>query len=519
MYTSNDMNSGLPTETDRPKRMTRVQLCLLVGLIAIGTCVQVYRAAALPCISRDGVLFVKFAGQLADDSIRYLREQAKQPGYAWMLLAAYTGFGEDIADSRPLAWERCGQLIAIVGGVAVIALLFVLTKSLFDAPTALLAAGLAAVWPQSAMLASDVLSDMPHLAVYLAALCVGVRAVRVAQWPAAALCGVLAGAAFYVRQEALGLPIAVVVCVFLFGSGSPFRRRAIPSIAVLAAFAVTVMPLAIATGTILHNKLDPNLIFAAREAAAPMTRLIRADPVTWWSAPWIMFSAWAASGTYVVSTWVFVAVLWRRVPRGEPAARQLVIAAALLQCLAAQLRGSALGVISDRYMLIPAALSIPWAAAGLRWTLEALFARGQAATPQPRRTAAVYAITLLAVSPMIYRCIRPVPDEAAYMRHAGIWLAARAGPGDRIVGAPQLDRVAFYAGLPLLPPESAKPGMWFADHSDPLRISDSERNSIDALRRRIANQEPATMSTGPDGQYVKLYRLPATIAAGGRLGL
>ncbi|MCZ6817692.1 MAG: hypothetical protein O7F76_13475, partial [Planctomycetota bacterium] len=350
--------------------------------------------------------------------------------------------------------------------------------------------------------------DMPHLAIYLAALCIGIRAVRTARWPAAALCGFLSGAAFYLRQEALGIPMAVAGCLILFASGLSIRRRILLSLAVGAAFVAAVAPFAIATGTILHNKLNPEILFGMNGAHAQAATPVLAGQVTWWSAPWLMFTAWAASGTYVVSTWVFVALFWKRVSRGEPNARRLVFAAALLQCLAAQLRGSWLGVISDRYMLIPAALSIPWAAAGLRHLIDSYVLRRPLSVQRPPRYGLGIIIGLLVVLPMLYRCLRSAPPEAAFFRAAGAWLAENAQPGDRLVGSPRLDRMAFYADLPLIALDAPEPAAWFADHSDTRRLSDSELQSLAQLRRKVADLEPLAQWPGPGGKHVKLYRLP-----------
>lgn len=498
-------------------------IAILLAILLMTAGVMIYRAASLPCISRDGVFFVEFAGQLAEDPLHYMRVQKKQPGYSWLLLAMHHALGDRLSSIPALQWERSGQLLAMLGGLATIGLLYCLTRSLFDARTGLVAAGLAAVWPQCVYLSSDVLSDVPHLGLYLAALCLGLHTIRRPTWPVLVACGLVGGLGYLVRQEALGIPLAVGLALMWPRAGASRRRRVLHALAVMAAFGVVVAPYQIAVGRLMHNKTILDLLFGSPEPAVSADCLgaIHADFVRWWSAPWVMLTAWGQSGAFVLSTWAVVGFFWRRVPRGEANGRRLLAAAAGLQLLAAQLRGSSFDVISNRYMLIPAALSIPWAAAGLRGALGLLaerIRRRRNDVSAARVSRALALVTALALSPMIYRCLRLPPSGADAMRAAGNWLRTHATSGDRLAGTPHMDRVAFYAGLPHLCPDIrgaaprivATPGTWFADlrRPDEDELTPAQRGFLTDLRRRVAGHDPVARYATPPGPPLDVFALP-----------
>ncbi len=54
--------------------------CLAVVLLAL--VVRAGLCANLACISRDGVHFVIFAKQLADDPVKWMQITTKQPGFS-----------------------------------------------------------------------------------------------------------------------------------------------------------------------------------------------------------------------------------------------------------------------------------------------------------------------------------------------------------------------------------------------------------------------------------------------------
>src|SRR5262245_15317066 len=138
----------------------------LVLIVVVAAGLRVVQASRLECISRDGAFFVRFARELAVDPRLYMREESKQPGYSFAILGAKYSIGAWLSADPVMAWERCGQLIALAGGIAVVPLVYLLGSRVFDPRVGLIAAGLAAVWGPAVDLSADVLSDMPHLALY-----------------------------------------------------------------------------------------------------------------------------------------------------------------------------------------------------------------------------------------------------------------------------------------------------------------------------------------------------------------
>lgn len=522
MTSAVNMDAGaLPDD----RRRSGVGLLLLILIIALG--VRVYRASTLGSISRDGVFLVTFAKQLADDPAFYIKAQTKQPGYSAMLLGTHRMIGTRVADDPPLQWERCGQAISILGGVAGVALLFLFARALFSPDTAVVAAFVAAFWSNHVLVSSDVLTDAPHLALYLLALWVGYKALeRESHLPMLGLCGALAAIAYWFRQEALGVPLAVGI-MLAASRGHPIRRRIIGCICLFGAFVLVVSPLVAITGTVMHNKSIWDMLTgkAQEVVAAPSTRSIAAV-VSPWTAPWRMFVAWCESGRYVISFWTLVALAWPAVRPAQTRLARLVALAILLQLLATQLRGGRHGEISQRYLMIPVALSIPWAAEALRQAAIALRRLRRGKLPQLIRFAPVFAgparraplvglsLVALLISPMIWYCLRPTPAGADALRLAGRWLSEHARPGDRILTPREMSPVPFYADLPhewpfdaIGQPIPAQPAQWFVDRIGASPLPADQMAQLESLRKRCNAQAPQASFALPGKDPIVIFSM------------
>lgn len=571
----------------------------LLLILAAAIAIRLGSAAALPCISRDGVFFVEFARQIAADPVAAMRGQTKQPGYSLLLLATdaalggadgvlrdgimpgengrfgLLGFG--LSDSElnaaaqcAVVWERCGQAISIFGGIAGVGLLFLVTRRLFDGKTGLIAAGLAAVWPQHVELSADVLSDAPHLALYLGCLLLGLRALRTtaggrgrlgggnalpsddvskvsAVGPAwGFLCGICGGAAYWLRQEALGIIAACVICLLWSGwrrlrdtsssnNESPIRKTALAAASIVAGFVVSVAPYSLIVGRVMPNKSLDDLLFGPDEPASAQRPFdpfaghtvrapepSRAGPVTWWDGPGRMAAGWARSGGYVLSTFALLGFFWRRSRSSDPAARQLVVAAAVLQLSAAELRGLSYGVISDRYILVPAALCIPWSATGMRSLAEWIAEWIGAASTRKGNVRIFTVVAAVAVGLMAYRVVRTHRGGHFSLREAGTWLAAHAEPTDVLLAPRQLGPLSFYAGTRRWWPAGdsiealrrevgiAAP-RWFADAAAQSGLTESERGLLSEMRRGVAELTPVYEDRPGDAGQLRLFDLRSAL--------
>ncbi|HVP10537.1 MAG TPA: glycosyltransferase family 39 protein [Phycisphaerae bacterium] len=489
---------------------------LLLALVLRGVL-----CSRLACLSRDGVQFITFARQLASDPIATMTATTKQPGFSWLLLGLHGAVNLVVDASSPFAWQRCGQTIALVGGICVCGLIFVLTRRLFDTATTAIAGIFGAVWPQGAHLSADVLSDMPHLALYLAAFLFAYRALKSDRLGWLVPSGIVAGLAYMLRQEAMGLVVAAAVCW-----AWPDRRRSwlrqLAGVATVAlCFAAVIAPYSIATGKVLPNKNPWNLLFGTPQklttetsnekdeggrmkdekvAEAGATAVVGslfilhpssfifpsaslparrdgdvfAGVTSWWMAPPKMIEGWAKSGRYIISTLFLLALVLKSAPRADPTGRRLAIAAVFLQLLAVQFRIKSYGEISSRYMIIPLVLCIPWAASGLLALLNVVAARLRAAWNVQSIDVRTLG-TILVALPMLYYLARPINYEKAQFRHAGEWLYQHARPGDLVLAHDRLEQLMFYAGRTY--PDQT----W-------LRCSPTE--SVEAIRAEISQRHP-----------------------------
>lgn len=423
----------------------------VAAIVLLAALVRVHAASRLECVSRDGVHFVEFAKQLAADPVAAMKGTSKQPGYSYLLLGAMRLLGGDSTSNVSTLWIRAGQLVSVLGGVASCVVVYFLTRRLFDPLLAGIAGLFAALWPQGAELSGDVLSDMPHLALYLAALLAGLRALehtdcmrRMTGWAAA--CGALAGAAYWLRQEALGIEGAMFTCLLHAASRGKRLRVILAMVTLTVAFGLVSSPPSLITGNIMPNKNLGDLLFGEPAVSmlpsGPVGAPMLAEWLPWYKAPGRMANAWGASGKYILSTLVVIGLFLRSAPRARSTGASLVVIAIALQLAAVMLRVKTYGELSARYLVIPAAMTIPWAAAGFMTLASLLAAR------QPDRRAPLVAATglVLVLAPLAWFCSRPINGDKACLRLAGQWLSEHAGGDAVIMAHNRLEQLMFYAG-------------------------------------------------------------------------
>lgn len=547
-------------------------MILLAGLVRSILCAQP------ACISRDGVNIISLAKKLGDAPVKWMAIETRQPGFSWMLLQTHRLFGHRWGGDLPEAWQFSGRLLALLGGVAACAAVYLIALRLYDRRIAAVAGMLACFWPQAARLSAGALSDMPHLALYLAAFLSALAALKRPTLWQPALCGLVAGLAYLVRQEAIGLVAATAMCLLWFG---PHRTRARNglSVAILAGcFAGVIVPYAMATGRLLGNKgpedilerlnsaptvrgdgsaRAPTLCCAKDRAPAPPVthsqfsslktqftplciRARRDDPdpprhhvagaVSWHEAPGRMVESWAKSGRYVMAALFLAALFLKTVPKAESRGRRLAAVCAMTQAALVLLRVVVFDGTSSRYMTIPAALCIPWAAAAFV-TLTVTLARRTTRPTASRTVAAWVSAAIVALAPLAYCVALPLDRGQRQYRTAGQWLRRNAAPDDLVMAHGRLDRVMFYADrtyptatwLKCDESDSTDRIRWLIDRKNPAWFVDAEgsrRSKEDQgayfaalLDGSIPRLEPV-QAFGPTGQRTHLFRVaPAAATA------
>ncbi len=243
-----------------PRRGSALRFYLLILLVALSW--RYLLASQSPTISRDGVLYCWQARELRVHGLAALNAETfdQHPLYAAAIRAAHavlpTAGG---AADAPMRWQRAGQAVSLLSGMAVVGLAAALTWRLLrrlspaaDARLpAVLAMGLAAILPLNTSLSADVMSDQLHAALYLGAACLMVELAA----PSAALgCGVLTGLAFLTRPEG-GVCLIGAAAALLAGRAALGWGRAAWRLALLFfGFALIAGPYVVAVG-----KLTPKL--------------------------------------------------------------------------------------------------------------------------------------------------------------------------------------------------------------------------------------------------------------------
>lgn len=484
--------------TTTPKR---AHLPTLLAIITLAAILRAAVASPDACISRDGVWFVEMAKKLADDPVRHMQIETKQPGFSWLLLAAHSAFG---GEDSPESWQATGALLAGIGGVAVCALLYFIALWLFDRKVAAVTGIFAACWPQGVQLSADVLSDMPHLALYLSVLTLlaaGRRRFRGFRWLAA---GALAGLAFWFRLEALGL-LPAGICWALFANASPaatppgsaaihdahaegdpddpsrspawgmrIRWAIVPVVLYLVGFGVVAgqyvaiarlsapsdgssteqrsgAPAHEAAFATAHTRVPCHRVpcrlqrSACSAPSTPTNATMLANAVAPPKLPGRMAEEWARSGRYVFAALFLASLFIKTMPRGARPLAWLCGLAATFQLVLVAARVLKYGELSSRYMLVPIALTIPWAASAFVHLVQA--AIRQSSDTSRYKFIPIWATGLmLAIFPLLYYATRPINAGRLTLREAGEWLRSAATPDAIILADDQnLQQVRYYA--------------------------------------------------------------------------
>lgn len=467
----------------------RGRLARFAGLILlVALAWRLILAAAMPALSRDGVVFCWYAQGLHVVGAPYLRQPEAQqhPLYPALLAAAFSIARAVGADDAPLTWQRCGQAVSLVAGLGVVLMSGVLARSLvrrlalpLDADGCGLAAmTLAAMLDQNTWLSADVMSDQPHLALYLAAIWAAMTPTA----SAALACGGLSGLAFLTRPEGAAPAVAAALAALLSARRRGWRAAGVRVLATMFAFTALTAPYWAYVGR-FSTKKDP--LDLLREESATARAL---DPAATASALTTDLASTAPRALAKLETFDMSLVdalphaayivlragrvivpllalmpLWNLRRRlFEPAMAPLVLCVGLHFAAVVALLDRH-GYIAARHALPVVALMIPFAAM-LLGRLVQLSLERRAWAPA---VAAVGAV----VVPAIYAARVPNAGDA-HLRAAADSLISRGphAPTDTLVSGASGKRIAFYTRL-LWTPWPETPG------------------DVDGLRRQLATPD------------------------------
>ena len=450
------------------RRAAALALAGIVVLLALP--VRLYLAGSAAMLSRDGVTFIRCARAMEHEPLAVMRSQPQHPLYPAAILAAHAtmrslGPAVSAVLHDPIrGWTLAAVLVALAGGLAVVVGVYLVTAGLFGPPAGLAAAAMTALAAEFCRISADGLSDMPHLALYLAALAAVLRGLR--QWRTGwfLLGGLLSGMAFLCRPEGAEVAMVAAAALLVFPRNRLRRQRWKAAAAVALGALLIASPYMAITGKVVQKKSPWKLLLpsAGQAPPAPSLQAAAEAPVragvdgrgllSVGEALKIIGEKW---GRALRVTLLLPALWWLfgGRPAGDAPGVRLVGALMLVHLLiliGLILRMDYADLLSLRHVLVLAGLTMPFAGAGVIQAGQRLHAR------RPGVAAAVL-IGLLIAPTLPWLVAVPYADDV-YLRRAGEWIRRHsAGPTPRVMA--ERHRVAFYAdGEPIVFQESRTAG-------------------------------------------------------------
>lgn len=453
-----------------------------LALLAAGLRVIAWRRTVV--MFNDGPIFLDLAQRMGAGDWRGALAHDFHPLYPALTLVAHR---------LGLGWADAAAAVSIAGGAAAVVFLYAFLRHAFGRSLAFVGAGLLAVQDRAVEYGSDVQTDALHLALFLATVALGARALRRRSPSGALACGGVAGLAYLTRPEGLVAASGVGLLGFLRVLRGRWPRAAGASwLAALAmGVAVCVVPYATAlrletgrwglsqkksvtvmAGLAPESEAPPAPATAPKVQVAPRAPAAapNADPVEPEAPP----AAASRRGTSAT------AALLQRVLRAATDVVRTAIAALRYEMLPVFLLGVALrfgrpradgalvlavaavhaallvalllsyGYLSKRHVLPPVVLAYGWVALGAAWLASLALATGRRVRAAPAavglRSAAVLGLALLAIAPLI-RQLEPKRLDKLAERRAAEWLRVHRSAQGGAVAADR-SRVAWYAQAP-----------------------------------------------------------------------
>jgi 4-amino-4-deoxy-L-arabinose transferase-like glycosyltransferase len=427
--------------------------CFLTTFV-VAAAIRGYLLWQYYCISSDGVVYLRAAGEFYRGDIAAGLSSVYPPGYPLLAAAVYPLIGE---------WELAGQLVSLLFGVLVLFPLYWIFAELFGERVALFACFLAAISPFLALYSVHVRSESTYIFCSVLALYLFLSAIeRQRRW-AWFWGGLVAGFAYLVRPEAIGflviIPVVTAIRWFLqkqmyfslWGTslgllGAGFLLFSLPYIVYLSGD--TGRPGAISrkagitlainlkeSGALEDGDLQPDTGLSS----FVFTDYVRRHPVRYLAqvasdlvpAVGVYFEAlyYAYVPFLVLGLWIAVREkFWTK-------AELLLVGFALFYIF-----GFALIYVKRRYALQAVPISLGWVAVGMVYTWERLRTNFSAR----KGTLLTASLGLVFLGATLARTLKPVSREKAYVREAGWYLKTQNETGDLRVAVFD-ERVTFYA--------------------------------------------------------------------------
>ena len=443
----------------------------VIGVLVLAGVWRIIIAAGLPVLARDGVVFCQYARDLGQQGVAFLRSPDAQqhPLFPTLILATERIARLCGAADTPWTWQRCGQVVSGLAGLAVVALAGALTLRVIrrlqlpvdERGPVLLAMLMAALMDLNIWLSADVMSDQVHLVFYLGAVWL---LLKLDSLPAALGCGLCAGLAFLTREEGV-VPIAAGFVVLVANWRKQGTRKQLARGGVLlAGFLLCVLPYWTVIGGFSQKK-TPHDVLKGEETAAAERRPLDVAPLPaspllpdgegnaftlarletmdldWYAVlPVVLYKILRAGRVVIPLLAVLPLIKLRRRLLGPELIGLTSCAGGHLMLVSMLL--SRYGYASTRHMLVIVLLLVPFAAILLGQVVQ---------TMRRRREAAIgVVVTVACLLPLLPYALRMPASKDRFLVGATQQLMAHDPEPNTAVlfGTSTTRRIAFYADMP-----------------------------------------------------------------------
>jgi 4-amino-4-deoxy-L-arabinose transferase-like glycosyltransferase len=452
-------------------------LLAIVALSAILHAISISRTL-LP--AQDGLKFIRVARQFQTSPWPdVVRDTDQHPLYPALISAAEPVVAQFVG-TGPGAWRIAAQAVASLASLALLFPLYGLTRTLFDARIACIAAAIFALLPVPAEVGHDTLSDSLGLLATISSLRYGAIALRTGSWRMALVAGGAAGIGYLARPEVILAPLALGLA-WLFRAVRKLEVREL-----CVALASPVMPalglsvlvsvgayalvkgqvsekLALRHGASLGQQQilvrqvplwlprgldDPRWDFSAKEEGDRITikgprKALQWIFIEWWDELCYGFAVMVAWGL-VRQGFILGLCRDRDAEDGGRTERLILATFAAIFLIVLVRHSTSLGYVSGRHTLPLTLVSVPWAAAG---TFVCLRGLGVKLPWGPRLAWATVGTAMgIVVATLVAYQLRPSHPTRWGHWAAGQWLARHTGPGDAVLDSRGWAR--FVSGTP-----------------------------------------------------------------------
>jgi hypothetical protein len=418
-----------------------------IGLLAAG--LWTYHVIAAVMISPDSALFIEYAQHLGSDPLGAVKAYDQHPLFPALILFFRLLCGRFWSEGAA-GWVLAGRLAGLTGYLGAVLAAYALAARAYDRRIGLIAAAMVTLLPDASHFAADVLSDMPHLALYLAALAalvIGLETQHRARWLLGS--AALSALAFLTRPEG-GAVLLIGVVFVVFRRDWRLSRRIALALSMAAVFAAISSPYQAATGRLIKKKSLLHLLQfglgdeqAALEEKGPQGGDAPGPPAIAYAGldrghllvPINVIYQWGRATRVVYAIPALIGLFLAR-PRRPPG--QILATAFALQAVLLCALQSTYGYLDRRHALLLAVLAMPLAAAGVMYV---------ACQIRPARSpnaivAGIIGICALVTAPWL---LRPVNRGDEHVRAAARWFAENTPSDALLVGNRRLHRAALCA--------------------------------------------------------------------------